>query len=255
MESEEVSVDYFELQLDDIDDEMVSIILDMLEHFDMFRLCLVLCNRYNLKHHISRYLTSTCYKYSNLKFLDMHKILKINDPVFRNNQKQVNVLANEAIHNILNLIDPTMIRQQCTEDLDKDSKLLGGESWRYIYYLGFWKKLVYLMDTHNSLKLCYSIKAFEDFKTVYLVNYRPELLDEDIREMIDGVNSDWIGEGNTALVEYLCRKVALEESIETLDNSSLHPNCECNININKCLKAHAEGDKLNAIEFLYKAID
>ena len=122
--SNETSIDYNELQLDNLDDELVSVLLDMLENFDMFRLCLVICNKYNLKNQISRYLTSTCYKYSNLKYLDMNKILKMNDSNFRMNQKQVNVLANEAIHNLLKLIDPVLIKQQRTEDITKDSKLL-----------------------------------------------------------------------------------------------------------------------------------
>lgn len=248
-----VSVDYSELQLDNIDDEMASIILDMLEHFDMFRLCFVLCNRYNLKNHISRYLTSSCYKYSNLKLIDMNKIMKINDPIFRSNQLQVNTLSNEAIHNILNLVDPTVLSQQCTEDLDENSKLLGADSWRYIYYLGFWKKLVYLMDTHNSLKLSYSIQAFDDFKTVYLVFYRSELDNEVIKNMISDPQSDWIGEKNSNLVEYLCRKVALEQSIQTLSNVNIHESCECNIHINNSIKASVAGDEPLSIQHLLSA--
>ena len=51
-------VDAFELQLDDIDTDLVKILLDVLESYDMFRLCMIVCNRYNITDHISRYLTS-----------------------------------------------------------------------------------------------------------------------------------------------------------------------------------------------------
>ena len=51
-------VDEFELQLDDIDTDLVKILLDVLENYDMFRLCMIVCNRYNITDHISRYLTS-----------------------------------------------------------------------------------------------------------------------------------------------------------------------------------------------------
>ncbi|CAI2362242.1 unnamed protein product [Moneuplotes crassus] len=247
--------EFLELELDNIDTDMASTILDILEHFGMFRLCFIMCNRYNLKEHISRYLTSTSHKYSNLRLIDMKQTLQINDLKFRTKQVQVNALANEAIHNMLNLVDSSVINQQCTEDIDKDTKLLGTDCWRYIYYLGFWKKLIYLMDTHNSLKLCFSIGAFEDFKTVYLVFYRPELTNDQIKAMVGDPLADWVGVNKTALVEYLCRKVALEESMATLNNSSLHPSCECNINLNNCLRASKEGNQHLSIECLCKALE
>ena len=141
LDNVESSIDDFELELDNIDDDLVKIILDVLEHFDMFRLCLIVCNRYNMKEHISRYLTSICFKYSNLKLLDISKILRINEPIFRSNQKEVNILANEAIHSMLKLIDPRMMMQQKTETLEKDTKLMGAECWRYLFYLGFLEEI------------------------------------------------------------------------------------------------------------------
>jgi len=127
LKHENLSADSLELELDNIDAELVKLILDVLEHFDMFRLCLIVCSRYNMKEYISRYLTSICYKYSNLKLLDLNKILKINDISFRFGQQQVNILANEAVHNMLALIDPIMIGQQRTEDIDFSSKLINVE--------------------------------------------------------------------------------------------------------------------------------
>ena len=110
------------------------------------------------------------------------------------------------------------------------------------------------MDTHNSLKLCYSIRAFKDFRTVYLVNYRSELSNQEIKEMIDDPSSKWVGDNNCALVEYLCRKVAIEESAESLNNSNLSSSNECNINLNSCLAAHQSGDKEKSLNHLHQAI-
>ena len=153
MDQNELQIDFLEVELDNIDTELVKLILDVLEHFDMFRLCLIVCNRYGMQEHVSRYLTSICYKYSNIKYLNGTKILSINDDKFRKQQKQVNVLANEAIHSMLKLIDPNMIKQAKTEDIKEGDRSLNAECWRYIYYLGFWKKLIYIMDTHTSLQL------------------------------------------------------------------------------------------------------
>jgi hypothetical protein len=183
----DLNLDEFELEIDNLDEELLKIVLDVLESYDMFRLCMVVCNRYNVKENLSRYLTSVCYKYSNLKLLTYDTIIKVNDPLFRKKQKDVSVLANEAIHNMFSLVNPHMLEQAKTEDLDIDDKtksITGIECWRYLFYLGFWKKLVFIMDSHSSLQLCYSIGDLENFKIIYMVHYRQDLNDNEVKQRL-----------------------------------------------------------------------
>jgi hypothetical protein len=191
-ETADFTADTFELELDNISVDLVKILLDVLESFDMFRLCMIVCNRYNVTEHLSRYLTSVCYKYSNLKLLPILSVLQVNLPLFRQKQSQVSILANEAIHNMFSLVSPDMIKQYKTEDLpikDKNSM----SSWRFLFYLGFWKKLVYILDSEASLQLCYSIGDFYNFKIVYMVHYRSELEDEEIKNLAEDKCGQWIG--------------------------------------------------------------
>lgn len=58
--------DLFIFDLDDVDSNFVNLILDVLEYYELFRLCLMLCNRYHLSERLGRYLVSVCSKYSNL---------------------------------------------------------------------------------------------------------------------------------------------------------------------------------------------
>ena len=58
--------DLFILDLDDVDSNFVNLILDVLEYYELFRLCLMLCNRYHMSERLGRYLVSVCSKYSNL---------------------------------------------------------------------------------------------------------------------------------------------------------------------------------------------
>mgnify|MGYP006890134830 CR=1 FL=1 len=67
-----------DVSLDCVDKKLVSLILDVLEHFDMFRLCMIVCNWYALLENISRYLTSVCYRYSNIKLINCKFYEKIN---------------------------------------------------------------------------------------------------------------------------------------------------------------------------------
>jgi hypothetical protein len=66
------------IDLDNISVELLYLILDTLEHYELFRLCLIICNRYALKERIGHYLQSIGNKYSNLK---QFKFRAIADPV------------------------------------------------------------------------------------------------------------------------------------------------------------------------------
>ena len=59
-------MDFMMIELDDLPQELMGLILDTLEHYEMYRLCLVLCGRYQLTDRISRYISAVSQKYSNL---------------------------------------------------------------------------------------------------------------------------------------------------------------------------------------------
>lgn len=51
-------------EFEDIDSSLINIILDTLESFKLYKLCLFVCNRYHLPHKAGRYLVSMGLKYS-----------------------------------------------------------------------------------------------------------------------------------------------------------------------------------------------
>lgn len=67
MEKEELgNVTEFAIDLDSIDINFVYLILDTLEIFKLYKLCIFVCNRYKLSQRIGRYLVSIAHKYSDL---------------------------------------------------------------------------------------------------------------------------------------------------------------------------------------------
>ena len=44
----EENMEFMMIELEDLDPQLLYLILDTLEHYELYRLCLVLCNRYNL---------------------------------------------------------------------------------------------------------------------------------------------------------------------------------------------------------------
>jgi hypothetical protein len=59
--------EFLMIDMDNISMELLYLILDTLEHYELYRLCLIICNRYGLKDKIARFLTTIGNKYSNIK--------------------------------------------------------------------------------------------------------------------------------------------------------------------------------------------
>ena len=51
-------------EFQDVNPEFINIILDTLESFKLYKLCLFVCNRYHMPHKAGRYLVSMALKYS-----------------------------------------------------------------------------------------------------------------------------------------------------------------------------------------------
>ncbi len=66
------------IDLDNISQELLHLILDTLENYELFKLCLIICNRYNLKSEIPRFLISIGNKYSNIKNFQVDFFGKLN---------------------------------------------------------------------------------------------------------------------------------------------------------------------------------
>ena len=58
--------EYDDFDLEHMNEEFLNILLDSLESFELYKLCLIVCNRYKLTDRVGRYLVSIAQKYSNL---------------------------------------------------------------------------------------------------------------------------------------------------------------------------------------------
>ncbi len=113
----------FILDLDDIDNNFVNLILDVLEYYELFRLCLMLCNRYHMSERLGRYLVSVCSKYSNMHLHRFNiKLLRTNlslNEIWLNRQRFASIIAHEAIHNVFTLLEPSFLSvKQFDEAID-----------------------------------------------------------------------------------------------------------------------------------------
>ena len=75
--------DEFLIKLDDVSIDFIKVIMDILDYHELFRLSIMLCNRYKLTDRIGRYLLQITLKYSNID-------------TFRNDLSKVKLLQTKA---------------------------------------------------------------------------------------------------------------------------------------------------------------
>lgn len=148
------------VDLDDISIEALGLLLDTLEEFGMYKLCLIVCNRYSLANRIGRYVVGLASRYS---FLNETKYFDLTGGI----QVHKAAVAYTAVHNMLEMINPEYIRLK-----EKDGKDLGVEAFQGLLLLGYWKKLVYIMDFDNSMALTDSFADFKNYKQAYLIRVK-----------------------------------------------------------------------------------
>jgi hypothetical protein len=148
-----------------IDGDFLNILLDCLESFELYKLCLIVCNRYSLIDRVGRYLVSIANKYSNLSQISTHFPTMFH-PQHKEVQQQVSFIAHQALHSALELIEPKYLRIKEGE-LDQTNGL-GQYCFTGLLNHGYWKKLLYLMDLKSALTVSSMFCDFRNFRQIYL---------------------------------------------------------------------------------------
>ena len=166
---EEESLVDMMIDLDEISTDFIYLILDLLEHYKLYKLCIFVCNRYGLSQKLGRYLVNIATRYSNLAIesVVVSKV-KLTNNVQRQMQNEKAFVASVAFHNVLENINPTFLRLKKKGEKADFSNSLGNECFSELINLGFWKKCLFLMDYDNALSLASTFASFKNYKLIYL---------------------------------------------------------------------------------------
>ncbi|EAR98741.2 UvrD/REP helicase amine-terminal domain protein (macronuclear) [Tetrahymena thermophila SB210] len=157
------------IDLDNIDINFLYLILDTLEYYNIFRLAIFVCNRYKLSKKVGRYLISIAHKFSFLAHEDASLDFTLLN-LTPEKQKKIEkaIIANIAIHNLFEVINPEFIRLKEADEVPNENNSLGIEVYRGFLSLGYWKKILFIMDYKRSLELAYFFSDFNSYKTIFL---------------------------------------------------------------------------------------
>lgn len=169
----ENSMAEFIVDLDNIDVPFVNLILDILESFGLYKLCIVICNRYQINEKIGRYLVSIGHRYSNIKLVNegYEKYALPDKETYLEMQANNSIIASKAIHSVFEMINPAYLKMKKYGEMIDERNSLGEYCYRSMTLLGYWRKLVYIMDCKNSLAITSTFFDFDNYKLVYLINF------------------------------------------------------------------------------------
>lgn len=66
------------------------------------------------------------------------------------------------------VINPEFIRLKEADEVPNENNSLGIEVYRGFLSLGYWKKILFIMDYKRSLELAYFFSDFNSYKTIFL---------------------------------------------------------------------------------------
>ena len=148
-------------EFEDIDPKFINIILDTLESFKLFKLCLFVCNRYHLPIKAGRYLISLGLKYStNCISNNVVNPILLAPSQFRKIEVEKGILASIALHAIYENVNADFLKVKVTEKEEESRNSLGPYFIQGLILEGLYKKAVFMVNPQESLKI---LANFNDF--------------------------------------------------------------------------------------------
>ena len=226
------SVAEYIVDLDQIDINFVNLLLDILENMGLYKLCIIICNRYQINERLGRYIVSIGHKYSNIKLVcDAYsKYSNTEANTFREMQLKNSIIANAAVHGVFEVVNPVYLKLKKYLELVDVTNSLGVYCYKSMIILGYWKKLVYIMDCESSLALTSSFADYHNYKLLFLMNFGnlSKANASSVQENINKCGFDWLPfkNPNTQLEEQAAM-IALDSVIWDLNYmykfTYLHP--------------------------------
>lgn len=149
-----------------ISPELVNLVLDSLESVGLAKLCIFVCNRYNLPERLGRYIVTIGSQYSLIsnEYLAVNRGTLIPNPR-RKQLLEKGILSYFALHNVLEIVNPEFFKLK--SDFEN---FLGKECVSGLILLGLYKKAAFMLSVDKCLDLLYNFSDINMYTSVFLKN-------------------------------------------------------------------------------------
>ena len=212
----------FLVDMDEIDIPFVNLLLDVLENLSLFKLCIIICNRYQITDRISRYIVSIGHQYSNIKLIcdSFEKFEALQNNTNREIQLKNSIIANAAIHGVFEVVNPEFLKMKKYMEIVDETNSLGVYFNRCMLLLGYWKKLVYIVDCENSLAITSTFADYYNYKLIFLINFGNVSKENvvNIQTLVQACGFNWLPFKNpTTYLEIQAMNIALDSVLLELN--------------------------------------
>jgi hypothetical protein len=157
---------------EDVDPEFICRVLDTLESFKIYKLCMFVCNRYHLPSKLGRYLASIALKYSSNALSNMTITPSLLAPnPHRKSELEKGILASFALHTIFENVNPEFLKVKIGDVSKKASETLGEYCVTGLLLEGLYKKVVFMVDVEESLSILSNYMEADMYRNIFLNNY------------------------------------------------------------------------------------
>ncbi|CAD8133948.1 unnamed protein product [Paramecium pentaurelia] len=159
------------IDLNSIDQSLIFYVLDVLNQFKNYKLCILICNRYNLYNHLIKYLSKIFISLSPLLqqsfgFNSFNKYnLEFSELLIKKGK-----VASITFHQIFNMIDSKYLTLKFNQNDLIPTKYLGTDFYTLLILLGYWNKIIYQLDYQHSLSVCSLFMNFKSWKCIFWIN-------------------------------------------------------------------------------------
>ncbi|CAD8199930.1 unnamed protein product [Paramecium pentaurelia] len=154
--------------------DTIKFILNLLEKFQNYQLCIYICNQFNLLDQLGKYLVILASKYTPL----YKNSIGVDIQMIRNTLQRKHLLdqasiAHQALQNIFEAMNSEILNFKYEDYLDYNNSF-GLKCYQDLIGFGFWKQIIFKMNYKHSKDLCLSFNNHSDL-IIILQNMEKQL--------------------------------------------------------------------------------
>ncbi|KAL4454343.1 hypothetical protein ABPG74_012300 [Tetrahymena malaccensis] len=169
------------IDCDKIDRELILLVIKNLQNFNQSKLCLQICNRFQVYDQIISTLTQLAYSYSPLSKCSavvQPSHLNQQAQLFMRKQKDLSIISNAAIHSIFESLNPELIQK--TDETKNRNNIFNSEFIKSLLLFGYWKRILFLIDKKSALSIAQVFGDFSSYKLLYLDENQSQVINKNV---------------------------------------------------------------------------
>ncbi|KAL4500493.1 hypothetical protein ABPG72_003444 [Tetrahymena utriculariae] len=169
------------INCDQIDRMLILQVIKSLQKYNQSKLCLKICNRFQVYDQITSILIQLAYSYSpfsKCSAIVQPSHLNQQAQLFMRKQKDLSIISNTALHSIFESLNPELIQK--SDETKKGNNIFNTEFIQPLLLFGYWKRILFLLDKKPALSVAQVFGDFSSYKLLYLDENQSQIINKNV---------------------------------------------------------------------------